>query len=162
MSSHSHFFGPKLLISLALLLTFSSGCNSEFQDICTGKYDHQVTDAIAQLESFHRSLGPQAKSRALASLSLESVSLDQGDRDHWKSWAETELKRIEAYIDWANLHREESPEGERTRRRLNETANHLVAFHGYCQQGRVDRMLDTLKTLEDERKEIQTLTCRAR
>lgn len=161
---------------LGLMLIFLSGCNSELSEVCSGKYDHAITDAMAQIEPYRN---VDAHSRSLASLKVNAqtaqrVSMGEGslnlpsgmptgmnedERDHWQSWAEKEIKRVEVYIDWANLHREESPQGEVVRRRLTDVANRLVAFHGYSQAGRVERMLDVLKAIDADQKEVQGAVC---
>jgi hypothetical protein len=165
---------------LGLMLISLSSCNTEMREICTGKYDHTVTDAISQLESH---LTSDAAQRAVASLAVASFKEEAGkkaagekssglssglsddDRDHWQAWSQSELKKVEAYLDWTYLHRDLGEGGkvsEKTRRRLTDIANRLVAFHGYAQEGRIPRMLDTLKSIEADRKEVQVLVCQSK
>ncbi|MFL5814352.1 MAG: hypothetical protein ACJ763_12305 [Bdellovibrionia bacterium] len=178
MSSQTRFFHFSVYGFLGLMLISLSSCNTEMREICTGKYDHTVTDAISQLETH---LNSDAAQRAVASFkeeaSLPHAKLSSGlssglssswsddERDRWQSWSQSELKKVEAYLDWTYLHRdlgEGGKDSEKTRRRLTDIANRLVAFHGYAQEGRVSRMLDTLKGIEADRKEVQLLVCRAR
>lgn len=174
MCSQHRNFRLSLCGFLGLALTFLSSCNPELAEVCSGKYDHSISDAITRIEPYR---GMSAKPRSLASLeqvaqkegafsganaAVSSTSpMDEDEREHWQAWAESELKRVEAYLDWANLHREESQKGEIARHRLKEAANRLVAFHGYSQAGRVERMLDTLHALEADRKVIQGAVCEA-
>jgi hypothetical protein len=170
MRSQTRFFHLSFASFLGLALIFLSGCNAEMKEICSGKYDHSVTDVISQLET---KLGSQPNGRRIAALKMtkttwtaKALAYDSGlaldEREDWQSWSQSELKRMEAYLDWTTLHREEVPESEKTRRHLTDIANRLVAFHGYAHDGRVSQMVSTLRAVEQDRKEIQALVCSSR
>jgi uncharacterized protein YceK len=165
MRSHPRPFQLGFCGFLGLLLTLLSGCTSDLSEVCSGKYDHTVTDAMVRLEPYMES---RSLTRSVASLATHesapvmSPVMSNEEREQWQSWSESELKRIEGYLDWANLHRDEFPGSELARRRLTDVANRLVAFHGYSGAGRVDRMLSSLKTLESDRREIQAHFCKIR
>jgi hypothetical protein len=167
MRAQTRFFHLSFSGFLSFALIFLSGCNAEMKEICSGKYDHSVTDVISQLEL---KMGPQTKGRQIAALKEAKTAgsakgfaykagLALNEREDWESWSQSELKRMEAYLDWTTLHREEVPESEKTRRHLTNIANRLVAFHGYAHDGRVSQMVSTLRAVEEDRREIQSLVC---
>jgi hypothetical protein len=185
MSSLSRVF-------LVLMLIFLSGCDADLKEFCSNSSDARLADAIAQIEKLRTDPSRPSRALAsiasASSIRTEQNSgrgigkigflaggrrpdpselsrfsgLSEDDRDRWQSWSESELKTVEAYLDWANLHREESADGEKVRRKLTEVANRLVAFHGYCQEGRVERMLQVLHTIESDRRQIRSVVCKAR
>jgi hypothetical protein len=167
MVSQSRFFQIGLCGFLGLLLTFLSGCDSELNEVCSGKYDHTITDAMVRLEpytgshSLERSVASVGSKQSLSLMSTMST-LSYGEREAWQSWSQSELKRMESYLDWATFHRGDYPESEETIRRLTDVANRLVAFHGYSGAGRTDRMMSALKAMESDRREIQAFFCKAR
>ncbi len=145
---------------LGLMLIVLSSCHSELKEVCSAKNDSTFTDAISQIEPWRDSY---LKKRSLASVPdirpEPDFEMDQDERERWESWSQSQLKRVETYIDWANLHRAESSEIEMARRSLTDIANRLVAFHGYAEGGRVLRMLDTLKQVESDRQEVLAIVC---
>jgi hypothetical protein len=166
MRSQTRFFHLGVCGFLGLMLISLSSCNTEMREICTGKYDHTVTDAISLLEphlhteTAQRAVASRhrAKSNSGPSSGLSS-KLSEDERDHWQSWSQSELKKVEAYLDWTYIHRGEGQDDDKTKRHLTDIANRLVAFHGYAQEGRVSRMVDTLKTIEADRKQVQAIVC---
>jgi pentatricopeptide repeat protein len=185
MSFLSRFFFVLMLISL-------SGCDADLRDFCSSSNDARLADAIVQIEKLRTDPSRPSRALAsMASASSKRTEQNSGrgigrigflagggspdpselsrfsglgedDRDRWQSWSESELKTVETYLDWANLHREESADGEKVRRKLTEVANRLVAFHGYCQEGRVERMLQVLHSIESDRRQIRAVVCKSR
>lgn len=142
------FVSLRTLVSLALLIsvqTLLGGCNATLEELCSGPID----EFRAEIKSTYLALnGPQEGSqRALASISdstLQSRALDSESRDKLLKWAEARLLESQTAMDIF----ENYPERRVIRDEMSRVANDLVAFHGYCAQGRVNRMIAMLDQID--------------
>lgn len=171
------FFNKKILFLsfLPLLLGVLSSCDQEKMDFCKGETDQKYTGAISELSpdlkrykediitiDYQRlpassESGEESKSRVVPM--EHKFRLPKKEREKWQAWSEVELKKVQTYIDEVRGHAHESEKLEKISEHLKTAANQLVAFHGYCQQSRVDRMIASLKEVEQHRVQLKKLSC---
>lgn len=155
-----------------LCMGLLSSCDQQKLELCKAESDKHYTNAISELapdlklyqENIitidYQRLPASALEAKSSVLSLENrFRLSKKEREKWQAWSETELKKVQTYIDVVNGHRHESAQFERISEHLAKAANQLVAFHGFCQQSRVDRMVASLKEVEIQRQSLKKLTC---
>lgn len=150
-------------ITLLALIFLCCGCSHEFADFCSSGQPDPYQQAIAALSPWKDAIPyERMKEREIASVGdtiVKSVTLPTENRDQWMEWAETQLAQAERALDWVELHREEFPAETQLRSDLSNLSNELVGFHGYCQQGRVGRMIATLQRLDRYRARIRASSC---
>lgn len=71
--------------------------------------------------------------------------LGSRDRDAWTVWSRKKLKRLQDLIDQVEYY----PERRQARDEFSKTANSLVNFHGYAEQGRIAFMLESLRKIRE-------------
>ncbi len=85
----------------------------------------------------------------------EAVQLSEADRLHWARWAEDRLRETQHYVDVMSEYTKMAD----VKFKLGEIANEFVAFHAYCQKGRADRMIKTLRRLQAKTVAARDLAC---
>jgi len=73
----------------------------------------------------------------------------------WESWALSQLKRHQKYMDFSGY----DGSGRKLRKRLSDIANSWVVFYGSCQQGNTEKMLEVLNQIRVSEIELQSSSC---
>lgn len=162
-----HSFRPSRISIQALFCVLGfllTGCHAELASYCSGQSGDELKSAIVALKPWRDAQTDERPSgRAPASSGIPALAgakaLPAESREVWLVWAEKELKKAQTALDWVSIHRGEIPKERQVRADLSEAANQFVSFHGYCQQGRVDRMIASLEKLDRLREQIRTLGC---
>jgi hypothetical protein len=124
-----------------LMIASLGGCTSLLPGV--GRRDpkafvcaHSLPGLLESLDSAVLALAAEAGRRPASAAEL--------DKRGWQRWSERHLITLQDTLDAAG----EAPQLEPMRAELSALANAMVAFHGYCEQGKLDRMISTLRSVQ--------------
>lgn len=83
------------------------------------------------------------------------AELPRAEREVWKEWSEDHLKYAQRMIDLT----QEDLAIKKAQGAFSEIATLMVAFHGYAEQGKVRKMVQTLEQIKGHIAEAQKLVC---
>jgi len=126
-------------------MTLQQACQARYPE-----FEQGLSHALTVLTVWDK---PLDVNREVASASSRdsAYSIAPEDRESWERWAEARLKEVERYIDLAD---EAHASGIKSD--LSSMATEFVTFHGHARMGKLDRMIATLRRIDDNAHRVCT------